>query len=501
MIKGKTLTKRDILDKPRGKIKVGSLEANSTIYATENKNQWLHLVDGGWVSAGPRQRYIQWEVVPDQDVTIPPPAAEVEKIITGKTIVERDTFDKPRGKKIGIIEANTEITASENKNQWLHLVDGNWVSAGSRKQYIQWQLVEKTDSDTTPEVDPDPIDTSPPDASARRIIRGRTKIKRDVFDKPRGEIVIGRLEADESFRATENVLQWLHLENGGWVSAGPRQRYIKWETVIDRSDPDASQEKFETVITPSPPIEPWEITEFKRAGKIATLLVDWQNPKWEYSPRHANSNKYFNHPQTVTFNSIPHSMKGPRIRLTDEMTDYLEELNGEKVKDIILEPQAGWINHPTVPPTIERISWAANHVIVKEAKIVKGVEYSNLVAINCYETNLIGTFFDKDMRLIIHKFNSVNRKSNLAKLTNARDCYTPFITDPRRNNGDMWIRSDYLEMWPELPFTLTDGSEIIEYELFGYEIYGRRADGKSILLRDPKGFKTNWRINSPEVPV
>jgi hypothetical protein len=56
-------------------------------------------------------------------------------------------------------------------------------------------------------------------------------------------------------------------------------------------------------------------------------------------------------------------------------------------------------------------------------------------------------------------------------------------------------------MWPELPFTLWDGTQIIEYELFGFKIYGLRADGQSILLRDPQGFKTNWRINSPELPV
>ena len=89
----------------------------------------------------------------------------------------------------------------------------------------------------------------------------------------------------------------------------------------------------------------------------------------------------------------------------------------------------------------------------------------------------------------------------MIKLANARDCYTPFITDPDVEAGDMWIPSEYLEMWPELPFTLSDGTQIIEYELFGYKIYGLRADGKSVLLRDPGGFKTNWKINSPEVPI
>jgi len=64
----------------------------------------------------------------------------------------------------------------------------------------------------------------------------------------------------------------------------------------------------------------------------------------------------------------------------------------------------------------------------------------------------------------------------------------------------MWIRSDYLEMWPALPFTLSDGSRIVEYELHGFKIYGLRQAGGYILLRDTGGFKTNWRIKSPEVP-
>jgi hypothetical protein len=122
-------------------------------------------------------------------------------------------------------------------------------------------------------------------------------------------------------------------------------------------------------------------------------------------------------------------------------------------------------------------------------------------ASSCYATDLNGTFFDKDMRLIVHKFNAFTLKSTMIKLAEGIDCYTPFITNPDVTNGDMWIRSDYLEMWPDLPFTLSDGTKIIEYELYGYKIFGLRADGSAILLRDPNGFKTNWKIKSPEVPV
>jgi hypothetical protein len=129
------------------------------------------------------------------------------------------------------------------------------------------------------------------------------------------------------------------------------------------------------------------------------------------------------------------------------------------------------------------------------------VEFSNVHASNCFATDLEGTFFEKDLRLIVHKFNAFTMKSTMIKLRGGHDCYTPFITNPDRNNGEMWIRSDYLEMWPDLPFVLSDGTQIVEYELYGFEIYGIRVDGSVVLLRDRYGYKTNWKINSPELPV
>ena len=424
-------------------------------------------------------------------------------MIKGKTIIKRDVFDKPRGdKRIGRIDANVDITATENKFQWLHLVDGGWVSAGSKQQYIKWEFVPDSVDPLPPPPPPDPIDIQPPVTEPRKIIKGKTIIKRQVFDKPRGSRKIGTISANVNITAIENKHQWLHLAEGGWVSAGSRQQYIQWEVVEELDDtPPSPPEPVPVVVTPPPPKEPWPITEIKRTGRIATLLVDWQNPKWDFAPRQFSLEGFMAYPQTVTFNSICARGKGTTIPLTDQIIEYLDNLNGQKIKEIILTIGAGWINRPTTPGTVERLTWAGNHVIVKETRIAKGVEYSNVHALSCYETDLFGTFFDKDMRLILHKFNAVTRSSNMIKLTNARDCYTPFITNPDVNNGDMWIPSEYLEMWPELPFNLSDGTQIIEYELFGYEIYGLRADGISVLLRDPSGFKTNWKINSPEVPV
>jgi hypothetical protein len=319
------------------------------------------------------------------------------------------------------------------------------------------------------------------------MITGITQVKCAVYDKPGSENVIRTIGANVIITATENKFQMLHLVDGGWVNAGAKQQYIKWHVVINPS-------------VPSPlPVVAGIITEIKRKGRIATLLVDWQNPKWGFASRQVGTLSAY--PHTVTFSNICDKRKGPRIPLTDPILDYLGRLNGEKTKAGILIPASGWINVPTIPPTIERLTWAANHVVVKETRVEQDVEYSNVHASSCYATDLNGTFFDKDTRLIVHKFNAFTLKSTMIKLARGYDCYTPFITDPDVNNGDMWIRSDYLEMWPDLPFTLSDGTQIVEYELYGHKIYGLRTDGSSILLRDPSGFKTNWKINSPEVPV
>jgi hypothetical protein len=332
------------------------------------------------------------------------------------------------------------------------------------------------------------------------MIKGKTLIKREVYEKPGSEKIIGFIGANVEIIATENKFQLLHLQDGGWVNAGAKQQYIKWQVVPDPIQPPPSPPPVvaDPNIPPQPTI-PSLVTEIKRMGRIATLLVDWQNPKWKFAPREVGPlNAY---PHTVTFHAIRSSKKGPRIPLTESILGYLGRLNGERTKAGILVPNAGWVNKPTDPPTVERLTWAANLVIVKETRTDLDVEYSNVYASNCNATDLSGTFFDMDMRLVIHKFNAFTKNRTMIKLARGIDCYTPFITDPYVNNGDMWIRSDYLEMWHDLPFALSDGTEIVEYELYGHKTYGRRADGSAVLLRDPSGFKTNWKISSPEIPI
>jgi hypothetical protein len=196
-------------------------------------------------------------------------------MIKGKTLTKREVYNKPRGgKRIGRIDAGIEITATEHQYQWLHLAGGGWVSAGPQQQYIQWEVVPDPVEPPPPPPVPDPTDTQPPHPETRTIIKGRTIKKRQVFKKPRGNKSNRTIQANADITATENKFQWLHLANGGWVNAGPRQQYITWEVVEEPVDTPPPLDDTEPVVTPPPPKEPWPITDIKRAGGIATLLVD-----------------------------------------------------------------------------------------------------------------------------------------------------------------------------------------------------------------------------------
>jgi len=90
-----------------------------------------------------------------------------------------------------------------------------------------------------------------------------------------------------------------------------------------------------------------DISAIKMAGRIATLLVDTQNPKWRFAPRKVGISAP---PQTVTFNNVMRNGKGKRVPFTDKMLAYLIALNGRLVAKKIQIPSAGWINKSTLPP-------------------------------------------------------------------------------------------------------------------------------------------------------
>ncbi|MBI5942865.1 MAG: hypothetical protein HY864_00735 [Chloroflexi bacterium] len=251
------------------------------------------------------------------------------------------------------------------------------------------------------------------------------------------------------------------------------------------------------VVNHTPPPFDWnDITAVKRIGRIATLTWDLLTPRWNYASRSADPEwkGLPAPPQTFVFNDLPRDGKGDVLPLTQEMKDCVIRLNGQRTYERIMIPEAGWINSEGVSHYTQRLSWALNHVIAME----KGAVYSRLFAPR-FDSPLAvaGTFFEKDHRLHIHKFNAITMTGGLIKLGKGFDCYTPLVDDGQ----GMWARNDTLEFWPELPFALDDGTQIVEYTLYGYNIYGVRSDGTSVLLRDPHGFKTNWKIENPEVPI
>ena len=255
-------------------------------------------------------------------------------------------------------------------------------------------------------------------------------------------------------------------------------------------------------LSPLPGLDWNDITAVKRIGKIATLTWDLLTPRWNYAVRNPNNappelQKAW--PQTTVFNEVQRDGKGTPLPLTQAMKDAIVRVHGggvegQRMLERIMNPPAGWINSDGVTNKTQRLSWGCNHVIVLE----HGAVYSRIFAPD-YNSPLAisGSFSERDHRLHWHKFNAIDPPDgNLIKLGAGFDCYTPLVSD-----GDMWLRNDTLEFWPKLPFVLDDGTQIVEYNLYGYNIYGVRTDGTARLLRDPQGFKTNWKLKNPEVPI
>lgn len=235
-----------------------------------------------------------------------------------------------------------------------------------------------------------------------------------------------------------------------------------------------------------------DITSIKRAGRIATLNHDLFDPHWHYKPRRP-SESLASWPHTSIINHVPRDGKGSMLPLTQAMKNWIvnNHANGTRLLERIMIPSAGWINADGVTNKTQRLTWSCNHVIVLETR----GEYSRIYAPD-YRLPHVGNFFTQDGRLIYHKFNAIKFDGTLLKLGGGFDCYTPLISD-----GEMWKRTDSLEMWPELPYTLDTGQVITEYILRGFDIYGIAEDGANVLLRHNGGFTTSWKIMNPEVPI
>lgn len=304
-----------------------------------------------------------------------------------------------------------------------------------------------------------------------------TKIKCKVFNNTTiFRRHVGYINPNVTFTAYSRSGQWLQFA-GGWVSAGANQQYVEWHEEVPISENPANLDAALSV------------------GKFATLTTDNFSKKWGYKPRRPG--KLASYPQTSTFNTIPAIGKGKRLPLTLKVLSKTLSLNGINTFRLYI-PSTGWINNDgetpivdKISPTSERLSWAANHVLVLETRGM----FSRVYADDC-NSDLIHTFFSKNGRLVTHKFNAINKNGNMIKYGKGYDLYTPFTSD-----GDMWCPTEELEMWPELPFQLADGTSIVQYELNGFNYYGIRADGSKVLLRDKYGFKTNWSLKNPEVPV
>jgi lysozyme len=318
------------------------------------------------------------------------------------------------------------------------------------------------------------------------MIHGTVKGTVNIRNAPLG-IATGRyLMKNDVIEADTNKAQWLHITkiNGvdapadSWASAGAFQQYITW----------AWTDVYPPVTPPS------NVTAALEKGRAATLVTDPFSKRWGYKPRRPGPLAAY--PQTAVFNHIAALGKGKRLPLTLKVIAAVLRLNGLNAFRLWI-PSAGWINNdnetPTVDkvsPTSERLTWSANHVIILE----QSGNFYRVYADDCNNPQQ-ETFFTKNGRFIVHKYNAIHKDGHMLKYGKGLDLYTPFTSD-----GEMWIPVDEVYLWPALPFQLGDGTYITRYEVQGFKYYGIRADGTTVLLRDETGYKTNWTLKIPEVP-
>jgi hypothetical protein len=83
---------------------------------------------------------------------------------------------------------------------------------------------------------------------------------------------------------------------------------------------------------------------------------------------------------------------------------------------------------------------------------------------------------------------------------NGLDVYLPLI----KKTAHTWMHLSQLELFPELPFTLTDGTIIISYKLTGADVIGITQSGAYIYLRKTGKFTGtiepyNWHLQTRAV--
>lgn len=368
---------------------------------------------------------------------------------------------------------------------WQYIDKGDGLKYGAESMNIDMNYFNGTQTDfdqrygvtTTPPIVPPVTPTI-----EGKVITNAVKIRTSPMGAETGKYVI----FGNKITADKHEAQWLHLTsiNGvpvtteQWVSAGVNQRYIKWNEV--------------SVYTPPPPTG---VTAALEQGRAATLVTDPYSKYWGHKPRRPGTLPAW--PQTKPFNHVPAYGKGKRLPLTLKVIADVIRLNGINAFRLWI-PSLGWINSPgespevdKISPTSERLSWAANHVIILEQR----GNFYRVYADDCNNPQS-ETFFTKNGRFIVHKFNAIHKDGHMIKYGKGYDLYTPFTSD-----GEMWIPCEEVHLWPALPFQLGDGTYIVKYELQGFKYYGIRADGTHKLLRDETGFKTNWKLQIPEVPI
>lgn len=207
-------------------------------------------------------------------------------------------------------------------------------------------------------------------------------------------------------------------------------------------------------------------------------------------------------PATVQINDSPNpkpnATKGTPIPIL-QWKQYVRRINSVKSAAWLLKPDVMWINR--LDEKCEPITCSGNFVQIIGSN---ATHYRLDSMYNDMNTATLDPQFNNwfEQPTLYFKATARGLWSGIFNVGKALDVFVPFLK--ARKHPYSWIRKSQVEVFPSLPFTLSDGRVVVRYELKGASVIGFFADGEYTYLRQATKpgeciHPTSWYLNTEGV--
>ena len=257
----------------------------------------------------------------------------------------------------------------------------------------------------------------------------------------------------------------------------------------------------------------------------------------KHKPRDAIPGKYAPDTCPLQDHPVPDRRKGAAILVMPLAWDYMRKINDDQGYKYCRSVNAMWINtaydqeDPDAVAHAESISCGGNFLSYK-----KGDVENDCIKLQCFPNNQDFSIFDPQTVNwftrpdLFFKAIAINADGDLINVRDGVDCFIPLMARTTNNGtGELWLGLDYVELFPELPVTITvlpddpdhklnirespgiagedigdyaSGEQItiLQYKPLGASVWGRTRDGWICLLLagrpGQRQFLTSWKLNT-----